>query len=59
MLLSEAKEILKNNGYLVERSDLYDRFSDRHQTYFDWQMDNNIKNRSMSMPTIISLKNNI
>jgi hypothetical protein len=41
MLLSEAKEILKNNGYLVERSDLYDRFSDIHQTYFDWQMDNN------------------
>lgn len=41
MLLSEAKEILKNNGYLVERSDLYDRFSDIHHTYFDWQMDNN------------------
>lgn len=41
MLLSEAKEILKDNGYLVERSDLYDRFSDRHQNWFDWQMTSN------------------
>lgn len=35
MLLSEAKQILKDNGYIVESSE------HPSDSYFDWQMDNN------------------